>query len=97
MNASTESTDQKRIEVVVGVVVAVAETIKELGSVPSGHLYARLMGHMSLETYEGIIGVLVREGMVRQEPSHLLVWMCDKPKSKAVPDALGAQQIKSDR
>jgi len=74
MNATTESTEQERIEVVVGIVVAVAETIKELGSVPSGHLYARLMGHMNLETYEGIIGVLVRKGMVRQEPSHLLVW-----------------------
>jgi hypothetical protein len=85
MNTTTESTDQKRIEVVVGIVVAVAETIKELGSVPSGHLYARLMGHMNLETYENIIGVLVRKGLVRHEPSHLLVWTGDALQSKAAP------------
>ena len=97
MNATTESTEQKRIEVVVGLFVAVTETIRELGSVPSGHLYARLMGHMSLEIYEGIIGVLVRKGMVRREPSHLLVWTGDTLQSNRVPDAPEALQIKSDR
>ena len=74
MNATTESTDQKRIAATANIVAAVAETIRELGSVPSGHLYARLMGHMSFESYEAIIGWLVRSGVVRQEPSHLLVW-----------------------
>ena len=68
------TTDNKQIAAVAGIAAAIADTIRELGSVPSGHLYARLMGHMSLETYEDIIGVLVRKGMVRQEPSHLLVW-----------------------
>ena len=40
------------------VIVAVADAIKALGSIPSGHLYARLMPHMSLEAYQAIIGVL---------------------------------------
>jgi hypothetical protein len=61
-------------DAVLEVIQAVAEAIKDLGEVPSGHLYAMLMGHMSLETYEGIINVLVRSGKVEKKMSHLLVW-----------------------
>lgn len=56
------------------VVLAVGSAIKELGSVPSGHLYARLMGQMSLETYTKIINILVKTGAVTNE-GHLLTWI----------------------
>lgn len=64
--------------------MAIADCIRRLGSVPSGHLYARLMGHMSLETYEALIGILIEAGKVKRHPSHLLVWIgpsvpVDKP------------------
>jgi len=39
------------------IVLAVSETIRDLGRVPSGHLYAQLMGRMSLETYNLIIDI----------------------------------------
>lgn len=55
-------------------VVAVAEAIRELGEVPSGHLYAVLMGQLSLDQYNAVIAVLVRAGLVEKQPSHLLVW-----------------------
>jgi hypothetical protein len=55
---------------VVRVAHAVAETIRELGQVPSGHLYARLMGVMELHQYEQIIGLLVE-----RDRSHLLRWI----------------------
>lgn len=58
-----------------GAVLAVAECIRDLGSVPSGHLYARLTGHMSAESYQSIIAALVRAGLVRQHPNHLLEWI----------------------
>ena len=58
----------------VGIVAAVGAAIKELGSVPSGHLYARLMGQMSLETYETIISNIVANGLIRRDSNHLLVW-----------------------
>lgn len=67
-NASSE------VKAAVQVVVAVGEAIKELKSVPSGHLYARLMGRMSLETYNKIIGVLVKTGAVKEE-NHVLTWV----------------------
>ena len=58
----------------VAMAVAVGDAIRELGSIPSGHLYARLMGHLSLEEYNEIISTLARTGLVRREGSHLLVW-----------------------
>lgn len=57
-----------------GALLALAECIRDLGSVPSGNLYARVMGYMSLETYEALIGILVDAGKVRRHPSHLLEW-----------------------
>lgn len=58
-----------------GAALALAECIRDLGSVPSGHLYACVMGYMSLETYEALIGILVDAGKVRRHPSHLLEWV----------------------
>lgn len=46
---------------------------------PSGHLYARLMSHMSLETYDSIIGTLKRAGLV-EERNHLLRWLAPRGK-----------------
>ena len=54
---------------------AVAETIRELGEVPSGHLYARLMGVMELRQYEQVIDLLVDARLVERTPSHLLRWI----------------------
>jgi hypothetical protein len=54
--------------------MAVAEAIRELGSVPSGHLYAQLMDKMSLETYTAVIQVLKNTKLV-EEKNHLLTWI----------------------
>lgn len=56
------------------IVMAVGDAIKELGEVPSGHLYARLMGRMNLDTYNRIIGTLKGAGLVSEE-NHLLSWV----------------------
>jgi hypothetical protein len=52
---------------------AVAEAIRGLGEVPNGHLYAQLMGVMDHRTYESIIGLLKRAGLV-SESGNLLTW-----------------------
>lgn len=54
--------------------MAVAETVRELREVPSGTMYAALMGRMSLETYNKILGVLTRAGLVTVDRSHLVRW-----------------------
>ncbi len=56
------------------VITAVADAIRELGEVPSGHLYARLMGHLSFDQYESIISILKRTGLVTEQ-YHLLRWV----------------------
>jgi hypothetical protein len=56
-------------------VIAVAETIRELGRVPSGHLYARLMGVLSMDAYERIIAILMKQGLVQRTAAHELVWV----------------------
>lgn len=56
------------------IVLAIGDTIRDLGSVPSGHLYAQLMGRLSINEYEKILGILESAGQIRRESSHLLVW-----------------------
>jgi hypothetical protein len=51
----------------------VAETIRDLGQVPSGHLYAGLMGTITLDQYQTIIGILKEAGVV-EECNHLLTY-----------------------
>jgi hypothetical protein len=60
---------------------AVAETIREMGEVPSGVLYAHLMGMVDLETYTALIGILKRAGVV-QESGHVLRWTGKREASK---------------
>lgn len=61
-------------EAAVQTVVVVAEAIRELREVPSGHLYARVMGRMSMGTYETTIRLLKGAGLV-EEKSHVLRWV----------------------
>lgn len=59
---------------------AVAEAIRDLGQVPSGHLYARLNAHgMELAEYEKIIGLLVNAKVVEKR-GDLLIWKIEATK-----------------
>ena len=66
--------DQRaQIRSVVATTMALSEAIRELGSVPAGHLYAQVMSFVDLPTFDGLIGVLVESGLVARD-GHLLVW-----------------------
>lgn len=69
MNATKE-----QVAAYIQIVKAIAETIKELGSVPSGHLYARLMDKMDIQMYQNIIALLKKNGFVK-ESNHVLTWV----------------------
>ena len=58
----------------VQVVAALAEAIRGLGEVPSGTLYAQVMGTLSFEQYESAIALLVRADLVSKR-SHVLRWI----------------------
>jgi hypothetical protein len=69
---------REQVEAAMQIVVAVGDTIRALGTVPSGELYARLMGKFSLADYESIIGTLISVGVVKRDRSHLLHWIGPK-------------------
>ena len=48
---------------------ALVATVKEMGAggAPSGPMYAALMGKLSLNQYEVIMGTLVKHGYLRKE------------------------------
>lgn len=64
---------KQQIVACVETVKALAEAIRELGTVSDGTLYASLMGQMSLDHYQYFIGVLVDAGIVTNY-NHQLVW-----------------------
>jgi hypothetical protein len=57
------------------VLKAVAEALRDLGSVPSGHLYASVCGFLTLDGYTHVINTLVDAGLVRRDGNHLLTWI----------------------
>ena len=66
-------TEQEK-QAAVQMLKAVAEAIRELGRVPSGHLYAQLMGFLSLDQYTKAIDILKQMGLV-EEKYHELIWI----------------------
>lgn len=58
----------------VNAVRGIADAIRELGSVPNGELYVRVMDVLSLEQYRSIVGILTRAGLV-EEKGHVLTWV----------------------
>ena len=73
---NTSETDEMKARVQAGVTLlhAIAETIRFLGEVPSGEIYARLSGRITLADYEQAIAILKRSGLVTETPGHLLRW-----------------------
>jgi Ribbon-helix-helix protein, copG family len=61
-------------EVAICLTAYIADAIRQLGSVPSGRLFARLMKWISLDTYTKIIHALKEHGLV-SESHHVLTWI----------------------
>jgi hypothetical protein len=70
-----QNTTHNDLKAALGIVTAVAEAIRELGEVPSGHLYANLMNKLTLDQYEQVIGVLKSTGLITESNAHLLTWL----------------------
>ncbi len=49
-----------------GVKDVICETVQALNGMPSGHLYAQLMGLMSLDVYNKMLSELKQEGRISE-------------------------------
>ena len=58
------------------IVQAIAETIRSAGScgIVSGHLYAHLMGRLTIDRYQDIIDLLKRNNLI-SESNYTLTWI----------------------
>lgn len=55
-------------------VTAIAETIREVGEVPAGHLYAPLCAKMTADAFNQVIAMLERAKLVRRQ-NNLITWI----------------------
>jgi len=55
-------------------VIAVTETVRQAGRVPSGVLYAVLCDRMDLPAFEKMLQIIVGTGLVKRD-GHELVWI----------------------
>jgi len=67
---------QKQFKALIEITKIVGEFIEAAGTngIPSGHLYAMLMGRMNIDTYNYIFGILKDAGVVTEQ-NHLLWWI----------------------
>jgi hypothetical protein len=68
-------TETNKAKAYIGMAMALQEAIQHLGEVPSGHLYARLMGSIDLDTYNGLLDILKEAGVIKVSSSHLITWV----------------------
>lgn len=71
----------KEVKAAFAMTLAVAETIREAGEVPSGTIYAVLCGKVDLAGYQAMIRNLKAAGLVK-EKSNLLTWVGPKLEGK---------------
>jgi hypothetical protein len=58
-----------------GILLAVSETIREVGEAPSGIIYAALMDRVDMQGYTKMLNVLKGAGLIVETPAHLLRWV----------------------
>lgn len=65
-----------QIHAALSVLRALADIIRELKQVPNGHLYARVMEHLTLQEYTAFIEKLKSSKLIKEE-NHVLIWIGD--------------------
>ena len=87
------ATTNEQLGGAVAILAVMAEAIRAAGSMPSGHLYALVLGRMTLADYEVAIGILKRARLV-EESAHVLTWT--GPRIEAEPSRLPCEACAGD-
>jgi hypothetical protein len=75
------SNDEQAIAAWLQIVKALGDTVRDLGRVPSGELYAVAMASLNYEQYTRAIETLKRAGLV-SETNHELIWIGPKEEQR---------------
>ncbi len=69
-------TGSAKVHTALKIIYSICDAIKDLGSIPSGTLYAHLMTNngMSLEQYNQVISILVEAGKIKIQ-NNLIIWV----------------------
>ncbi len=70
----TATITQNDVKQALAFAIALAQTIHAAGpgGIPSGHLYAQVMGKADLPYYQAALDMLKAQGCIKEAPSHLL-------------------------
>jgi hypothetical protein len=63
---------------------AIAEAIREAGEIPSGTLYALVLGKVDYDGYQKLLGILKGAGLIQVMPSHMVKWVGPDIRAKVV-------------
>lgn len=72
---TTASITTEQVQAALKIYKAVGDAIRELGEVPSGHLYAHVCGVLRFDEYQTIISQLEDAGLITVDGSHLIRWV----------------------
>lgn len=67
-------TTKQQIDGAVQVIAAIANTIRSLGKIPSGKLYARIMDRVTIEQYDRILDILKNAELIEVK-HHEIAWI----------------------
>lgn len=71
----TESQLNQQVEAYLNACAAIAETVANAKEIPAGHIWAFICDKMSIDTFEHILGTLIKAKLVKRDKSHLLHWI----------------------
>jgi len=65
-------TQTDQISTALSLTSSIVEVVAKAGEIPAGHLYAPLIGVLSLDAFERLIGLLCRAGLLRRDGDLLI-------------------------
>ena len=69
----TETITRDELKAGLRTVQTIAEAIREVKRIPSGHLYAQVIGKLELSAYERILNILKNAGLIEIK-SDEIIW-----------------------
>lgn len=81
-----QTSTKDKIVAALNTIRAIGDTVRDLGEVPSGHLYATVSAMISLDQYQKAIGLLIDAKLIEKR-GDVLVWIASTREQVAASKA----------